>query len=208
MKYYLKVDDRLRLGKIEETVDLPAIVHFTGEFDEESAKKFLDDFRGAEDHAVKTKQECLPIVIDSYGGQVYSLLGMVDIIKSCKIPVATIISGKAMSCGAVLATCGTEGYRYMAPSATMMIHEVSSGAFGKVEEIKVSSKETDRLNGLILKLMAKNIGKTEHYIMDLIDQNRHADWFLDAEEAVKHNLVNKIGIPAFNVEIGMNIKFG
>jgi ATP-dependent Clp endopeptidase proteolytic subunit ClpP len=208
MKYYVKVDNRLRLGKIEETVDLPAIVHFTGEFDEESAKKFLDDFRGAEDHAIKTKQECLPIVIDSYGGAVYSLLGMVDIVKSCKIPVATIVSGKAMSCGAVLATCGTEGYRYIAPNATIMIHEVSSGAFGKVEEIKVSSKETDRLNGLILKLMAKNIGKTEHYIMDLIDQNRHADWFLDADEAIKHNLANKIGIPSFNVEIAMNIKFG
>ncbi len=121
--------------------DLPVIIRLT-KFDEATAK----GFSAAVMKAQNTGQPVLPVIIDSYGGQVYSLMSMISDIKHSRIPVATIVQGKAMSCGAILFSFGAEGMRYMDPDSTLMIHDVSSMAWGKVEEVKVSAEETDRLN--------------------------------------------------------------
>ena len=81
--------------------------------------------------AHSTGQKVIPVVIDSYGGQVYSLMSMIAAIESAELPVATIVEGKAMSCGAVLLSFGEQGMRFADPHATVMIHDVSSGGYGK-----------------------------------------------------------------------------
>lgn len=165
------------------------------EFHEDSFKKFVDEF----DAAHQIGQSIIPVVIDSYGGQIYSLNGMISVIKSSKIPVATILLSKAMSCGADLFTCGTEGFRYIAPYATVMIHDAASGNWGKVEEIKADAKETERLNDLGYEVLAKNCGKPKDYFKNIVHEKGHADWYLDAKEALKHNVANHIGIPTFTL---------
>lgn len=173
-------------------------------FTEESAKEFKKDMFKAQN----TGQKIIPIEIDSYGGQVYSLVKMIDVIKSSTVPVATICIGKAMSCGAILLTFGAEGHRYMAPTATVMIHEVSSGCWGKVEEIKADAKEVERLNQLALKLMANNCGKDSEYFLKIVHEKSHADWFLDAEEAKKHNIVNHLRVPRMKLDFKVDVTFG
>ena len=74
------------------------IVIRVNKFDEKASKEF--DSQVALAH--NTGQKVIPIVIDSYGGQVYSLMSMISAINHCEIPVATIVEGKAMSCGAIL----------------------------------------------------------------------------------------------------------
>lgn len=188
--------------KIEDLICLPKVIT-VNEFTEKSALDFRDNFA----KAINTGQQIIPIVIDSYGGTVYSLLSMVATIKSSTIPVATIVTGKAMSCGSVLLTCGTEGLRFIDPCATVMIHEASNCLWGKIEEIKADAKETERLNNLIIRMMATNIGKPENYFFELIDQHKHADWYLDAAEVKKHNLANHIRIPTFKVKVSANVSF-
>jgi ATP-dependent Clp protease protease subunit len=133
---------------------------------------------------------------------------MIDIIKSSNVPVATICMGKAMTCGAVLLTCGAEGHRYMAPTATVMIHDVATFAMGKVEEIKAEAKEVDRLNKLIFKIMADNCGKDAAYFSKLVHEKSHADWFLDADEVKKHNMVNHVRIPKVKIAFDAEVVFG
>ncbi|HBZ39919.1 MAG TPA: hypothetical protein DEO59_16125, partial [Balneola sp.] len=72
---------------------------------------------------------------------------------------------KAMSCGAILFSFGTEGRRYMDSDATLMIHDVSSSGWGKIEEIKADVKEAERLNKKIFRMMAKNCGQEEDYFL-------------------------------------------
>ena len=157
--------------------------------------------------AVNSGQKVVPIVIDSYGGQVYSLLAMVSEIKNSSIPVATIVEGKAMSCGAVLFTFGAEGYRFMAPDATVMIHDVSSGGRGKVEELKAAFAEADRLDNKIYTMMAQNCGKKDDYFKKIVHKNGHADWFLDAEECKKHKICNHVRIPTLVAAATVEISF-
>ena len=178
----------------------PTIVR-VNKFDEESAKKFQQEVAQAHN----TGQKVIPVVIDSYGGQVYSLMSMISAIQHAEIPVATIVEGKAMSCGAVLFTFGEEGMRYMDPNATVMIHDVSSMEWGKVEELKASTKEAERLNDKIYTMMARNCGKKDDYFLKIVDKKKHADWFLDAEEAKKHNLANQLRVPSVRIAIGVEI---
>jgi ATP-dependent protease ClpP protease subunit len=189
-------------NKIEK-VDLrknPVIIT-VNKFDEESAKKFRGDMNAA----INSGQNVIPIIIDSYGGQVYSLMSMVSMIKACPVPVATIIQGKAMSCGIALATFGDEGMRYMDPDATAMIHEVSSSTFGKNEEIQADAKETERLNEKLLTMMSRNCGHADDYFSKIIHEKGHADWFLDAKETLKHQIVNHLKIPVLNIDVKVSI---
>ena len=132
----------------------PVIIR-VNKFTEDSAKEFHTKIAIAHN----TGQKIIPVVIDSYGGQVYSLMSMISAIKNSEIPVATIVEGKAMSCGAILFSFGEEGLRFMDPNATLMIHDVSSMTIGKIEEIKASAEESDRLNKKVYTMMARNCGK-------------------------------------------------
>lgn len=180
----------------------PVIIR-VNKFDEENAKKFDQEIAQAHN----TGQKVIPVVIDSYGGEVYSLMSMISAIKHAELPVATIVEGKAMSCGAILFTCGKEGMRFMDPNATLMIHDVSSVELGKVEEVKAGAAEADRLNSIVYKMMASNCGKKEDYFLKIVDQKKHADWFLDADEALKHNIANQLRVPKMTVDVSVNIEF-
>ena len=180
----------------------PIIIR-VNKFDEEAAKKFQQEVAAAHN----TGQKVIPVVIDSYGGQVYSLMAMISAIKHSEIPVATIVEGKAMSCGAVLLTFGEDGMRFADPDATIMIHDVSSGGLGKVEEIKASAKEADRLDEKIFTMMARNCGKKDDYFKKKVFSKKHADWFMDATEAKKHGMVNQIRVPKLNISVDVNIDF-
>jgi ATP-dependent Clp protease protease subunit len=180
----------------------PVIIRVNS-FDEDSATKFIKQIGDAHN----TGQPIIPIVIDSYGGQVYSLMAMISAIKNSDLPIATIVEGKAMSCGAVLTTFGEEGYRFADPNSTIMIHDVSSMEWGKVEELKASAKEADRLNEIIYTMMAQNCGKADDYFLKIADKKKHADWFIDGKEAKKHNLVNHLRVPKMTLSVEVNIEF-
>lgn len=180
---------------------LPTVITVNS-FTEASAKEFRDKITQANESG----QKIIPVVIDSYGGQVYSLLSMISALKTVSVPVATIVTGKAMSCGAVLSTCGTEGYRYAAADATIMIHDVSSGAFGKVKDMKVDVDEAERLNAKIYEIMADNCGKSKDYFSKIIHSKGHSDWYITPQEAKQHNLVNHIKVPSLEVKASVTMK--
>jgi ATP-dependent Clp protease protease subunit len=190
------------LLKEPQLLQQPVVIRIN-KFDEPTAKAFSV----AVGRAHNTNQPILPIIIDSYGGQVYSLMSMISDIKHCKIPVATIVQGKAMSCGAILFSFGDEGMRYMDPDATVMIHDVSSMEYGKVEEIKASAEETERLNKKIYHMMAENCGHNKDYFLDIVHQKGHADWFLEPDEAKKHNLANHLRIPQMKIDVDVRFDF-
>ena len=157
--------------------------------------------------AHNTGQPVIPIVIDSYGGQVYSLMAMISEIEHSELPIATIVEGKAMSCGAVLLSFGEQGMRFADPDATIMIHDVSSGGYGKIEELKADVKEAERLDEKIFTMMARNCGKKDDFFKKKVFNKKHADWFMDAQEAKKHGLVNHLRVPKLNIKVDVDIDF-
>ena len=158
-------------------------------FESYTLKSFMEEC----DKVLRHGQEFLPIVIDSYGGEVYTLLGMADFLKSIDVKVITVCQAKAMSCGAHLFSCGDE--RYIAPTSTVMIHEISAGFLGKHVEIQNDAKEVERLNKLIFDMLDKNTGQKKGYWWELVKKNSHTDLFLTATQCKKNQLATEIGIP-------------
>ena len=200
MKHKVSISPLIKITELRKS---PVIIR-VNKFDEESAKTFALEM--AQAHS--TGQDIIPVVIDSYGGQVYSLMSMIAAIRDAELPVATIVEGKAMSCGAVLFSFGEDGLRFMDKDSTVMIHDVSSMELGKIEEIKAGAKEAERLNDKIYTMMARNCGKKDDYFLKIVDKKKHADWFLDGEECKKHDLANHLRLPTMTVDVSVNIEIG
>jgi len=203
MRTFWKIDERLHIEKLDDVLDKPKIIR-VNKFDEKSLEEFEEDM----DEAHQTNQPVIPIVIDSFGGSAYGCLGMLAAIENARVPVATILTSKAMSAGAILFCWGTEGYRFMHPDAWMMIHDVGSFTGGKVEDIKADTKMIDNMNQRMYKRVSKKLGHKDDYIGDLIKDHHHVDWFLTAKDAKKHNIANHLKVPSFEAEITLNYSFG
>jgi len=175
---------------------------YVKDFSEDAYKKLKDDFN----KAINAKFDVIPVVIDSYGGSVDALNGMINIFRSSPVPVATILETKAMSCGIILFSCGTKGYRYMSDLANMMIHEVSNFSFGKIEEMKSSVDYGIKLNEQIFKLLDKNAGKPPGFFQKEMAKRKNADWFFGAAEAKKLGIVDHIRIPDFKISVKQECK--
>jgi len=184
-------------SEVQKQLDDKLVTIYVNHFTEDSARKFYESFQ----KAMKSGQTILPIIIDSYGGSVDALVVMMELIESSPIPVATICIGKAMSCGAMLLSCGTEGMRYIAPTSRVMIHHVSSGMWGTVPDLKNSTEEVERLQKTVFEKVSLNCGQKKNYFLKILKERGNLDWYLTPEECVTHNLVNHIKVPELKTTI-------
>lgn len=175
----------------------PEVVVVSGEFDEPMALKFRADMS----KAMASPQSEIVIEIDSYGGQCYSLLSMLESVEMAKKTkrVITVATGKACSCGAFLFTAGHE--RWVGAMSEVMVHEVASSAWGKNNEVKATAEHLDRLNNRLLKMAALNIGQPENYFIDIIHARGHTDLWLEPEDCLKMGIATKIGTPTYRTTV-------
>ncbi|NBP58353.1 hypothetical protein EBU71_17840 [bacterium] len=163
------------------------------DFNEGSVSSFRELF---DDFNLNNQVPYIPIYIDSFGGDAYSLLAMLDVIDSAQKPVVTIALGKAMSCGALLlALGGTNGYRFATKFCTIMLHDIASFSFGKMEEIRADFKECERLTNLIFELLDVKCNKSPGYFKKVFADHKHADIYLDSQQAKVHGLIDQVGYP-------------
>ena len=191
------IDPRIKVRAAKDLLWQPR-VHRVNEMNEGSAKALADYVSEAHDAQLPV----IPIMIDTLGGDLYALFAMADTLASAKVPIATIITGKGMSAGAALFCCGTNGYRYIGPHASLMIHDVSSEEVsGKPHEMRADAEETDRLNSLMYEFMERKIGKRRGYLVKLAQKRGHADWYVTPEEAVRLGIANHIKTPTLTTTI-------
>jgi ATP-dependent Clp protease protease subunit len=126
-------------------------------------------------------------IIQSPGGAVTAGFAIHDTLRLMRNPIKTICIGEAMSMGAFLLACsGDPGNRFVAPNASIMIHEVSSGTQGKITDQKIRLAFSDSLNLRLAKHLAKACNKTLKQMLE--DMKR--DYFMDADEAIAYGLAD------------------
>ena len=128
------------------------------------------------------------IYINSPGGVVTAGLAIYDTMKFISCPIATYCMGQAASMGAFLLAAGDKGKRYALPHARIMIHQPSGGAHGKISDIEISYKESQRLKDMLNQILAENCGKTPKDMEKATDR----DNFMSPEEAKKFGLIDKV----------------
>ena len=81
--------------------------------------------------------------INSFGGSVFAGFSTVDYILNSKVPVTTVIDGCAASAATMMSVVGD--HRVMHRHSFMLIHQLSSGMWGKYEDLKDDIKNCDLL---------------------------------------------------------------
>lgn len=128
------------------------------------------------------------LYINSPGGSVYDGLAIYDTMKHLKCDVATVGIGMQASMGAFLLSSGTKGKRSILPHSTVMIHQPSSGAQGKITDIEIDLKEGLRLKKLLNEILAKNTGQK----IETIEKDSDRDYWMSADEAKKYGIVDQV----------------
>lgn len=172
------------------------------EFSEYGVKQFKIDF----DDLNSSSLPIIPIFIDSFGGEIYSLLAMLDIISTATKPVATVALGKAMSCGSILLACGgTKNLRFVGPHSTVMVHDAATISFGKIEDLKADVGEAERLNIKIFDLLNEKCGKPKGFFQKIVAEKKHVNWYLDSKEVVKMGIADHIGVPVIDSMFSVDV---
>tara|TARA_B100000963_G_scaffold176268_4_gene153357 strand:+ start:20247 stop:20825 length:579 start_codon:yes stop_codon:yes gene_type:complete len=130
----------------------------------------------------------IKIMIDSYGGYVYQCMGLLGIMEKSVTPVHTYATGAAMSCGFMILISGHKRFAYK--HATPMYHQVSTGFWGKTQDMEESYKETKRLQQKFenITLDLTKISKTK--LKDILKTKQ--DWYMDSKEALSFGVIDEI----------------
>ena len=130
----------------------------------------------------------ISIYINSPGGVISSGMAIYDTMNFVKSDVCTICLGIAASMAAFLLSSGTCGKRFILPNADVMIHQPLGGAEGQATDIKIAADRIVSLRERLNKILAKNTGKSLKHI----ERDTERDNYLNAEEALKYGIVDKI----------------
>lgn len=136
----------------------------------------------------ESKNDPITIYINSPGGEVYSCLGLYDVMQlfiNQGYVIRTINIGLAASAAAVILLAGSKGYRYCLPHSTTMLHQPSSGTYGTITDMKIAVTEGDRLKKLLNDIVIQHAGEQVVKLME-------RDAWISPEEALKFNLIDEI----------------
>ena len=160
------------------------IIFINGEINDDMANLIVSELL----YLDSISHEDIFLYINSPGGSVTSGLAIYDTINYIKSDVSTVGIGLCASMGAFILAAGTKGKRLILPNTEVMIHQVLGGASGVASDIKIHAmrilETKKKLNSILASLTSKSINQ--------INKDTDRDYYMDAKNAVKYGLVDKI----------------
>ena len=126
--------------------------------------------------------------VDSPGGSVKSGLSIVDVMNYISSDIATINTGMAASMGSILLGAGTKGKRYSLAHSRVMLHQVSTGAQGNIQDIRRSIAEGEKYNDILFGLLGQYTDKDPKQVLE--DASR--DLWLNSDEAKDYGIIDDV----------------
>ena len=128
------------------------------------------------------------LYINSPGGNVYAGLAIYDAMQMIQAPVCTYAVGITASMGTGLLVSGRKGKRYALPHATIHMHPTSGGAQGYTEDVRISTREQERIQTQLFHLIGKHTGHSWKEIEEYFLRDR----FMNAVEAKELGLIDEV----------------
>jgi len=135
----------------------------------------------------KDKDAPVNLMINSPGGDVHEMLGIIDYLESLNVKVNTICRGRAFSAAAIILTCGT-GSRMMSKRSTVMFHQSSSFLGGKMSDITAYLDNVKSLEVIIYDMLAAKTNKDAEWWKNKM----RSDCFLTADELIEIGVIDQI----------------
>lgn len=133
-------------------------------------------------------EEEVKLYINSPGGNVSAGLAIFDTMNYLRCDVSTICIGTAASMGAVLLSAGTKGKRFALPNSEILLHQVMGGAEGQASDIEISARHILKTKEKLNKILAETTSQK----IEAIEKDTDRDFYMNAEEAKKYGLIDKV----------------
>ena len=128
------------------------------------------------------------LYVNSPGGAVTAGMAIYDTMQFIKPDVSTVCLGQAASMGALILAGGAAGKRYCLPHSRVMIHQPLGGFQGQATDIEIHAREILRVRERLNDILKKHTGQD----LATIEADTERDRFMEAEEAMKYGLIDKV----------------
>ena len=173
-----------QLGTLLDYED--SVIFINDEINDHTLTDFIIRMRSLLQHR-KDKTAPVNLMINSPGGDIYEMFGIIDYIESLDVKVNTICRGRAFSAAAIILTCGT-GKRMMSKRSTVMFHQSSSFLGGKMSDITAFLDNVKSLETIIYSMLAEKTNKDA----DWWKNKMRSDMFLTADELLEIGVIDQI----------------
>lgn len=130
----------------------------------------------------------ITVYLDSPGGSVKAGLTMVDTMNFVKPDIAIVNMGMAASMGSVLLSNGAKGKRSSLKHSRVMLHQVSFGAQGNVQDVEISVAEARKYNTELFNILGTNMGQDPEGLKTKATR----DLWLDSTESLEIGIIDTI----------------
>lgn len=154
------------------------------EFDEDLLTNYFNFIKQAEEN----NENSVVILINSSGGKVSTLQGMLDLMKTSPVHHVTIGSGIVASSALLLLMAGDTRYAY--EDTLFMSHQYAWSSSGKHHELNAARKAQDISQLFFLKHYKKYTGLSEKTILAKLLPAEDV-WF-DGNEALNFGIIDDI----------------
>jgi len=173
-----------QLGTLLDYED--SVIFINDEITDHTLTDFIIRMRSLLHHRTN-KSAPINLMINSPGGDIYEMFGIIDYIESLDVKVNTICRGRAFSAAAIILTCGT-GDRMISKRSTVMFHQSSSFLGGKMSDITAYLDNVKSLETVIYSMLAEKTKKDG----DWWKNKMRSDTFFTAEELLEIGVVDQI----------------
>lgn len=134
----------------------------------------------------------ITLYIQSYGGDLYAGLAIIDCINSIRAPVYTIAIGCVASAGALILSSGSK--IYATKYATIMLHQPHGGAKGQTTDLTIQVEEMNKKKKITAEIIYNSINKREKYkkSFEEFSIQLERDSYFDTKTALEIGLIDEI----------------
>ena len=161
------------------------IIFVTGEINDHMANTVVAQLLFLESEDPKKD---ISLYINSPGGSVTAGMAIVDTMNHIKPEVSTICVGIAASMGAWILALGQKGKRFALPNAEVLIHQPLGGVSGQASDIAITAENIIKIKNKMISMLADATGQKADKVAKDVDR----DFWMDADEAKKYGIVDKL----------------
>ncbi len=177
------------LSQLNEKMWRSGYMMLNKEFTRETVEPLIHLIVGSNLLPEDEKPERLQIAINSYGGEVNALIQLLDAMDASEIPIDTIVTGTACSCGCLLLMAGDK--RYATKNSSVMSHQFSGGTGRQKEHELYSRMESFNMTS---EFMVNHYKK--HTKLSIAKIRKHllgpTDVWLTAGQAKEYNIIDEV----------------
>ena len=130
----------------------------------------------------------ITFLINSPGGSVHDMLGIIDFMDTLDTPINTICRGTAFSAAAVILACGS-GTRAMSKLSSAMFHQSLNYLEGKFNDVKASIAYSQLIETDVQNKLADVTNQKD---ANWWKEKMKTDFFLSATEALELGVIDVI----------------